>query len=77
MTRRTAAAAAATLATVGTVAAADPAWALCPNCLGQTDALSPTMKILGGFLLIPTVIFFVVLRLIRKAQHAELQPPSA
>jgi hypothetical protein len=45
---------------------AAPAWALCPNCLGQNDTLTPTMRIVGVFLLVPIAIFFVVARVIRR-----------
>jgi hypothetical protein len=57
----TSAAAAATF-----VAASPAAHALCPNCLGQAATLSPTMKIVGVFLLVPPAIFFFVARLIRR-----------
>jgi len=39
-----------------------PAWALCPNCLGQSDTLSPTMRIVGVFLLVPIAVFFAGIR---------------
>ncbi|HVZ74660.1 MAG TPA: hypothetical protein VHJ20_19895 [Polyangia bacterium] len=41
------------------------AWALCPNCLGQHDALTPTLKLVGVFLLLPPAVFFAVARMIR------------
>jgi hypothetical protein len=62
----------ATAAVVGVAAAvvidlvSAPARALCPNCLGQNDSLSPTMRIVGVFLLVPIAIFFVVARMIRR-----------
>ena len=43
------------------------AWALCPNCLGQNRSLTPTLEILGAFLLVPFVIGYFVLRAIRRA----------
>jgi hypothetical protein len=43
------------------------AWALCPNCLGQNRSLTPTLELLGAFLLVPFVVALVVLRVIRKA----------
>jgi hypothetical protein len=46
--------------------AARPAWALCPNCLGQHAALTPTMRIVGVFLLVPPAVFFFVARLVRR-----------
>ena len=44
-----------------------PAWGLCPNCLGQSQFLTPTLKVLGIFLLVPFVVAFVVFRAIRRA----------
>jgi hypothetical protein len=61
--------------TVGASAflAATPSWALCPNCLGQSPTLSPALRIVGLFLLVPPAIFFAVAIAIRKlSQH----PPS-
>jgi len=43
------------------------AFALCPNCLGQARSLTPTLRLLGAFLLIPFVIAYVAARLIRRA----------
>lgn len=43
------------------------AWALCPNCLGQNRSLTPTLEVLGAFLLVPFVVALVVLRVIRRA----------
>jgi len=43
------------------------AFALCPNCLGQTGTLTPTLRLLGAFLLIPFVLAYVAARLIRRA----------
>ena len=48
------------------VAAPVPAWALCPNCLGQTRSLTPTLELLGLFLLVPFVVAYMVLRRIRR-----------
>jgi hypothetical protein len=45
------------------------AWALCPNCLGQNDTLTPTMRIVGVFLLVPPAVFFFVARIIRRASR--------
>jgi len=47
-------------------AASSPAWALCPNCLGQNATLSPTMRIVGVFLLVPPAVFFLVARVVRR-----------
>lgn len=43
------------------------AHALCPNCLGQNRSLTPTLELLGAFLLVPFVVAFFVLRAIRRA----------
>lgn len=43
------------------------AWALCPNCLGQRASVSPTLELIGLFLLLPFVIAYAVLRVIRRA----------
>jgi hypothetical protein len=48
------------------VVASPRAHALCPNCLGQATTLTPTMKIVGVFLLVPPAIFFFVARVIRR-----------
>lgn len=45
------------------------AWALCPNCLGQTRDVTPTLRLVGLFLLVPPVIFFAVVRVIRRLQR--------
>lgn len=43
------------------------AFALCPNCLGQTRSLTPTLRLLGAFMLIPFLVAYVAARLIRRA----------
>lgn len=48
-------------------AVAGEAQALCPNCLGQNRSLTPTLELLGAFLLVPFVVAFFVLRAIRRA----------
>jgi len=45
---------------------ATPSWALCPNCLGQSPTLSPALRMVGLFLLVPPAIFFAVAIAIRK-----------
>jgi hypothetical protein len=46
--------------------ASTPASALCPNCLGQNATLTPTMRIVGVFLLVPPAVFFFVARVVRR-----------
>jgi hypothetical protein len=48
---------------------ASRAWALCPNCLGQNQTLTPTLKLVGVFLLIPPAVFFAVVRVIRRLER--------
>jgi len=43
-----------------------PAWALCPNCLGQSSTLGAALRLVGIFLLVPPAIFFAVAIPIRK-----------
>jgi hypothetical protein len=56
------------------VAAAGPAWALCPNCLGQNATLTPTMRIVGVFLLIPPAVFFFVAHVVRRLSREDTAP---
>ena len=56
----------AALATLLLVTSASPAWALCPNCLGQADSLSATLRLVGLFLLVPPALFFAVAFAIRR-----------
>ena len=50
----------------GALLVATPSWALCPNCLGQSPTLSPALRIVGIFLLVPPAIFFAVAIAIQK-----------
>jgi hypothetical protein len=47
-----------------------PAWALCPNCLGQSSTLGGALRLVGVFLLVPPAIFFAVAIAIRKLSRA-------
>jgi hypothetical protein len=49
---------------------ARPAWALCPNCLGQSSTLGTALRLVGVFLLVPPAIFFAVAIAIRKLSRA-------
>ncbi len=42
------------------------AWALCPNCLGQSPSVSPAMKVVAIFLLVPPAVFFAVAIAVRR-----------
>jgi hypothetical protein len=46
------------------------AWALCPNCLGQSSTLGAALRLVGVFLLVPPAIFFAVAIAIRKLSRA-------
>jgi len=48
---------------------------LCANCLGQQAALSPALRLVGLFLLVPAAVFFVVARVIRQLERSGDQPP--
>jgi len=50
------------------------AFALCPNCLGQSRSLTPTLRLLGAFMLIPFLVAYVAARLIRRACRS-VSPP--
>ena len=51
---------------------------LCANCLGQQSALSPALRLVGLFLLVPAAVFFVVARVIRRLEMGDQGPaPSA
>ena len=46
------------------------AWALCPNCLGQSSTLGPALRWIALFLLVPPAIFFTVARVIQRIARA-------
>jgi hypothetical protein len=46
--------------------------AACPNCVGQSDRNTTVLKIIGAFMLVPFVIFYVVVRVIRRAQQNDI-----
>jgi hypothetical protein len=52
------------------VAAEAPAHALCPNCLGQSPGISPAMRLVGLFLLVPPIVFFAVSIAIRRLSES-------
>ena len=51
-----------------------PAWALCANCLGQNRTLTPTLHLIGLFLMLPFVVAYFVARTIRTACRAAAEP---
>jgi len=54
---------------VAMVSAANPAWALCPNCLAQRQTLTPTLELLGLFLLVPFAVAAIAAWAIRRALY--------
>jgi len=52
--------------TISILALSTDAWALCPNCLGQSQSLGPKLRLLGAFLLLPFLIALIALRQIRR-----------
>lgn len=50
------------------------AWALCPNCLGQNATWTPTLRLLGLFLVVPFVVFACVSLSIRRACRGARSP---
>ena len=54
------------VAGVAVLGASARAWALCPNCLGQSAAFTTTLRLVGIFLLIPPAVFFTVALWIRR-----------
>jgi hypothetical protein len=56
-----------------------PAWALCPNCLAQRQTLTPTLELLGLFLLVPFAVAAVAGWAVRRALYGRsvaAAPPS-
>ena len=48
---------------------ANRAWALCPNCLAQRSALTPTLELLGLFLLVPFAVAAIAIWAVRRALY--------
>jgi hypothetical protein len=47
---------------------------MCPNCLGQSETLGASLRLVGLFLLVPPAIFFAVARVIRRLVRDERGP---
>ena len=54
---------------IALVSLANPAWALCPNCLAQRQTLTPTLELLGLFLLVPFAVAAIATWAIRRALY--------
>ncbi len=70
------------LAGLVTASLAARAWALCPNCLAQQTALTPTLKLLGLFLLVPFAVAAIAIGVVRRALYGRAPslpsaPPSS
>jgi hypothetical protein len=52
------------------------AWALCPNCLGQHSALTPTLKLIGLFLLLPFLVAGAIYAVVRRAVYGRWSLPG-
>jgi hypothetical protein len=66
------------LVLVATLAlASTPAWALCPNCLGQSSSLSTTLRLVGLFLLVPPAVFVAVALVVRRLVRQSTPPAPA
>jgi hypothetical protein len=64
------------ISAVAPLLGARPALALCPNCLGQSPSLSPTLRLVGVFLLVPPAVFFVVALVIRRLGRQSASPSA-
>ena len=58
------------------------AWALCPNCLAQRATLTPTLELLGLFLLVPFAVAAIAIGVVRRALYGRAPslpsaPPSS
>jgi hypothetical protein len=64
--RRAAAVLVASVVALGFGLAPRAAWALCPNCLSQQATLTPTLKLLALFLLLPFALAAAVIWVVRR-----------
>lgn len=53
------------------------AWALCPNCLAQRPVLTPTLELLGLFLLVPFAVAAIAIGVVRRALYRRSPPSSS
>ena len=67
-------AAAASLVLVLALSPLPSAWALCPNCLAQHSTLTPTLKLLALFLLVPFVLAAAFVLLVRRLAYGRAWP---
>jgi hypothetical protein len=57
--------------------ASSRALALCPNCLAQQSTLTPTLKLLAVFLVVPFVVAAVVYAVVRRVVYGRPAPVPA
>ncbi len=60
---------AAVVSVAAAIGLASPAWALCPNCLAQRQTLTPTLELLGLFLLVPFAVAAIAIWAVRRALY--------
>jgi hypothetical protein len=56
------------------LAASSNAWALCPNCLAQQSTLTPTLKLVGMFLVVPFAVAAAVYLVVRRTVYGRPGP---
>jgi len=61
---------------LGVVAWSRAAFALCPNCLAQRSLLTPTLELLGLFLLVPFAVTAIAIGVVRRVLYGRAARPS-
>jgi len=51
-------------------------WALCPNCLAQRQTLTPTLELVGLFLLVPFAVTAIAIWAVRRALYGRAPSPA-
>jgi hypothetical protein len=62
---------------LGIVTSAHAAFALCPNCLAQRSVLTPTLELLGLFLLVPFAVAAIAIGVVRRVLYGRAARPAA
>lgn len=57
---------------IAVVSSSRAAWALCPNCLAQRSALTPTLELLGLFLLVPFAVAAIAMWVVRRVLYGRV-----
>jgi uncharacterized membrane protein YadS len=50
--------------------------AACPNCVGSSNRNTTILKLVGAFMLVPFIVFYAIVRVIRRAQRETQQIDS-